>query len=196
MSIAPLELSRSALLVMDFQGGILGSVQDADALVGRTADVIKSIRAAGGHVGYVRVGFEDSDYAALPEYSKFAPIAADPKLRAAMHADSATTAIDDRVAPEDGDVVVRKTRVGPFTTTDLDEQLRSRNVNTLILAGISTSGVVLSTVRQGADLDYRIVVLSDACADPDSEVHDVLVGKVFPRQADVITAAEVVGLLG
>jgi len=180
---------------MDFQGGILGSVQDADALVARTASTIKSVRAAGGHVGYVRVGFADADYEALPAYSRFAPIAADPKMRSAMHADSATTAIDERLAPQDGDFVVRKTRVGPFTTTDLQEQLKARNVDTLILAGISTSGVVLSTVRQGVDLDFRVLVLSDATADPDSEVHNLLIGKVFPRQADVLTVEELEGLL-
>jgi nicotinamidase-related amidase len=49
-------------------------------------------------------------------------------------------------------------------------------------------GVVLSTVRAAADLDYRLVVLRDCCADGDSEVHRVLLDKVFPRQAEVIDA--------
>lgn len=55
-----------------------------------------------------------------------------------------------------------------------------------MLAGIATSGVVLSTVRQAADPDYRLVVLADGCLDPDPEVHRVLTEKVFPRQADVV----------
>ena len=59
-----------------------------------------------------------------------------------------------------------------------------------MLAGIATSGVVLSTLRQAADLDYRLVVLADGCLDADPEVHQVLTGKVFPRQADVLTVAE------
>jgi nicotinamidase-related amidase len=59
-----------------------------------------------------------------------------------------------------------------------------------VLSGIATSGVVLSTLRQAADLDYRLVVLADACLDGDPEVHRVLTGKVFPRQADVRTVAE------
>jgi nicotinamidase-related amidase len=80
--------------------------------------------------------------------------------------------------------------VGAFSTTDLDQQLRARGITTLILAGISTSGVVLSTIRDGADRDYRIFVLADATADFDAEVHDVLMTKIFPRQADVITVAE------
>lgn len=107
-----------------------------------------------------------------------------------MHAQSPETQIHERVAPESGDIVVRKTRVGAFSTTDLDEQLRKRQIGTLILAGVSTGGVVLSTVRNGADRDYRLFVLADACADPDAEVHDVLLRKVFRRQADVVTIAE------
>ena len=55
---------------------------------------------------------------------------------------------------------------------------------------MATSGVVLSTVRQAADLDYRLVVLADGCLDADPEVHRVLTEKVFPRQADVLTVAD------
>jgi nicotinamidase-related amidase len=50
-------------------------------------------------------------------------------------------------------------------------------------------------VRDGADRDYRLYVLADLCADPDAEKHDVLLGKVFPRQAYVITSADLPGLL-
>jgi nicotinamidase-related amidase len=50
--------------------------------------------------------------------------------------------------------------------------------------------VVLSTLRQAADLDYGLVVLADGCLDTDPEVHRVLTEKVFPRQADVLSVAE------
>ena len=68
-------------------------------------------------------------------------------------------------------------------------------VDTLLLAGVSTSGVVLSTVRDAADRDYRIYVIKDACADRDPEVHDVLMRKVFPRQAWVVQSTELPALL-
>jgi len=64
-----------------------------------------------------------------------------------------------------------------------------------VLTGIATSGVVLSTLRQAADLDYRLVVLAAACADADPEVHRVLTTKVFPRQAEVLTVEEWTGRL-
>ncbi len=58
-----------------------------------------------------------------------------------------------------------------------------------MLSGIATSGVVLSTLRQAADLDFSLTVLSDGCVDGDQEVHRVLCEKVFPRQAQVMTVA-------
>ena len=63
---------------------------------------------------------------------------------------------------------MRKQRVGAFSTTDLHEQLQARGIDTLVLAGISTSGCVHSTVLDAFDRDYRVIVLSDACADPDA----------------------------
>ena len=77
-----------------------------------------------------------------------------------------------------------------FTGSDLEVVLRAGGIYRLVLAGIATSGVVLSTLRQAADLDYRLTVLADGCLDADPEVHELLLGKVFPRQAEVTTVAE------
>jgi nicotinamidase-related amidase len=179
--------------VMDYQAGILGRLPDADALLARVADAIAVVRGQGGQVGYVRVAFTDADYDAMPATSGMAA-----SVRAygrAMHADSPATAVHGDVAPEPGDIIVRKTRVGAFSTTDLDEQLRERGVTTLVLAGISTSGVVLSTVRDAFDRDYQVFVLSDGTADPVPGVHEFLTEKIFPRQAKVITTDDLKSLL-
>lgn len=88
-----------------------------------------------------------------------------------------------------GDIVVRKTRVGSFSTTNLDLQLKSAGIDTLILTGVHTSGVILTTVREAHDLDYRVIVLSDACADPDPEIHEFLVTRILPKQALVCSSA-------
>ncbi len=77
-----------------------------------------------------------------------------------------------------------------FTGSDLEVVLRAGDIRHLVLAGIATSGVVLSTLREAADKDYDCTVLSDLCADMDDEVHQVLTTKVFPRQAKVITTRE------
>ena len=94
------------------------------------------------------------------------------------------------MTPAEGDVVVTKRRVSAFAGSDLEVLLRANEIRHLVLCGIATSGVVLSTIREAADRDYRLTVLSDLCVDADPEVHRVLLGKVFPRQAKVMTAAE------
>jgi nicotinamidase-related amidase len=70
----------------------------------------------------------------------------------------------------DGDIVVRKVRVGPFGTTDLHDQPQARGIDTLLLAGLTSSGVVLSAVRDGHDRDYRLIVVSDLTADPEPDM--------------------------
>lgn len=193
-TLPAIDPSRTALLVMDYQAGILGRLSEAEDLLARAADAIAVVRSHGGQIGYVRVGFDDADYDVLPGHNRMAAAVA-AAGRAALHSDSPATAVHDAVAPEPGDIVVRKTRVGAFSTTDLDEQLRDRGITTVVLAGLSTSGVVLSTVRDAADRDYRVVVLADACADPEPGVHEFLTEKIFPRQADVITIAGLSDLL-
>ena len=184
-----IEPQRSALLVMDYQAGIIGRLDDSEALVERAGEAIRIARERGFQVAYVRVAFEDDDLINVPETNKTMTAAA-----SLLRNDAPETQIDERLEPRAGDIVVRKVRVGAFSTTDLNEQLRERGIDTLILAGISTSGVVLSTIRDAADRDYRIYVLADGCADTDPEVHEVLMGKVFPRQAFVISVSELAQL--
>jgi nicotinamidase-related amidase len=191
--IAPLVPAQTALLLMDFQPGIIGRIADPEMLLARAREALATARDAGAHVGYVRVAFEEADLAAIPASNKaFSGIA---KMGAAMHGDAPETQIYAEFAPRPNEIVVRKKRVGAFSTTDLDAQLRARGVTTLVLAGIATSGVVLSTLRDAADKDYRLLVLTDATADGDPTVHDVLLTKVFPRQSDVISTADLRTLL-
>jgi nicotinamidase-related amidase len=184
---------QTALLVMDYQAGILDRMDDSAGLLDRAARAIALVRSRGGHIGYVRVAFDDADLDAIPPHSVMGQAVA--ARGRSMHSDAPATAIHADIAPEPSDIVVRKTRVGAFSTTDLGRQLRDRGVTTLILAGISTSGVLLSTVRDAADRDYRIVVLADVSADPDPETHAFLTTRVFPRQAHVTTLAELDGLM-
>jgi nicotinamidase-related amidase len=186
-AVASVQPEKAILLVMDYQPGIVDSLPESAALLERAQAAIKLARDRGMAVGYVRVAFADDDYLAIsPNNKSFSTLAKDRRLPA----DAPETQIHPSIAPEADDVVVRKTRVGSFSTTDLAKQLAERDIDTLVLAGIATSGVVLSTIREAADHDYRLVVLEDACADRDPEVHRVLMEKVFPRQADIITTAD------
>jgi nicotinamidase-related amidase len=188
---APIDPAKTALLVMDYQNGIFERVEDGDTLLAGANQAIALMRDHGGTIGYVRVGFADGE---APSGTMGRRIGREAALTM-FHADSPGTQVHDEIAPHDGDIVVRKTRVGPFGTTNLDEQLQAKGIDTLILAGISTSGVVLSAVRDGHDRDYRLIVLSDLCADPEADVHQFLIERIFPRQGDVITSAELHALL-
>ena len=124
-----IEAGETALLVMDFQPGIVGRIEGADELLGRVENAIAVAREAGATVGYVRVALNDEDKANVPETNKsFSKLAA----TGGMHADAPETQVHERLEPQDGDIVVRKVRVGAFSTTDLDEQLRAREIKNLI----------------------------------------------------------------
>ncbi len=86
------------------------------------------------------------------------------------------------------DILVTKHRISAFSGSDLDMILRAGGFENIVISGISTSGVVLSTTREAADKDFKITILSDLCFDSDPEVHLILMNKIFPRQANIITS--------
>lgn len=140
-------------------------------------------RDAGVPVIYIVVGFRPGAPEVNPRNKMFASVVA-----RIAEADPHATAIHQDVAPQDDDVVVIKRRVSAFAGSDLNMLLRAQDIDHLVLTGVATSGVVLSTLRQAADLDYELTVLADCCLDRDPEVHRVLTEKVFPSQAEVTTA--------
>ncbi|GAA3342343.1 isochorismatase family protein [Curtobacterium pusillum] len=177
----------TVLLVMDFQHGIVERLGNADVLAAATR-AVDAARTAGIPVFFVRVAFRPGYPEVADTNQGFA--AAKSSAGDTMTEQSAATQIHAALAPRPEEPVVTKRRISAFTGSDLDVLLRGAGAREIVVAGISTSGVVLSTVRQAADLDYRITVLGDACADGDPEVHRVLTEKVFPRQATVIGTAE------
>jgi nicotinamidase-related amidase len=180
----------TALLIMDVQPEIVGRLGDA-GLTERLAAAAAAARAAGVRVIYVKVGFREGYPEISPRSATFSRIA-----ELGGFVEGVSSSVHPAVAPQPGDVVVTKRRVSAFAGSDLDVVLRAGQTQTLVLSGIATSGVVLSTLRQAADLDFSLTVLSDGCLDADDEVHRVLCEKVFPRQARVLTIAEWLGTLG
>jgi nicotinamidase-related amidase len=179
-------MTTTALLVMDVQQGIVERFASDEGYLARLADALAAARGAGITVIYVTVGFRPG-YPEVSERNKsFATIAGSGRF-----ADGDPGArIHPAIAPAAGDVVVIKRRVSAFAGSDLEVLLRSGGIDSLVLAGIATSGVVLSTLRQAADMDYQLAVLADGCLDADPQVHEVLLQKVFPRQAQVTSIAD------
>lgn len=176
----------TALLVMDMQPFILKNLPDPSAVLDQVASAIRRARAASVPVIYVGLVFREgmpeisdsnkSFNAARDRFSKFTP--------------GDFLQIHPDVKPMATEPIAFKKRISGFTGSDLEILLRSGKITHIVLTGVATSGVVLSTLREAADKDFRITVLSDACADADEEVHRVLTTKVFPRQAEVTTVAE------
>jgi len=179
-------MDATALLVMDVQRGVVERFAEDPGYLQRLSDAITAARAADVPVVYVTISFRPGH----PEVSARNAIFSAAAAGGRFVDGSPGTEIHPAIAPCPGDVLVTKRRVSAFTGSDLDVVLRSLGAGTLVLTGIATSGVVLSTLRQAADLDYRLIVLSDACLDADPEVHRILIEKVFPRQATVQTVAQ------
>ena len=191
-STSHIDPAHTALMLMDFQSGIVDSLPGNDGLLQRAAAARETTAAAGVHTVYVRVAFTDEARAQVSDRNKsFAALAGTDR----MADDSPDTRIHATLEPRTGDTVVTKTRVGAFSTTDLANRLAARGIDTLVLAGVATSGVVLSTIRDAADRDYRLFVLADCCADRDEEVHRLLMDRVFVRQADIIESSDLERLL-
>lgn len=178
--------SNTALLVMDMQAGIVGMLPNAATILSNTAKAIAKARAYKIPVIYAVLGFRQG----LPEISmKNKSFAASKPLFESMDMNEFVK-IHDELKPQANEIVVTKKRFSAFTGSDLEVVLRAYGAQHLVLAGISTSGVVLSTLREAADKDYALTVLADCCADGDEEVHRVLTTKLFPRQADVLNVEE------
>jgi nicotinamidase-related amidase len=184
-----LDRKHTALLIMDYQNGIVSSVVEKyPDLLDTTAAVLAAARAVDMPIIYIVVSFREGYPEVGPRNRLFSAI----RGSGHMLAGSPETEVHPQVGPRPGDVVLAKHRVGAFSTTPLETILRAYDATSLVLCGISTSGVVLSTVRWAADMDYDLVVVEDCCVDGDDEVHRVLTQKVFPRQARVVSASEII----
>lgn len=178
--------SHTALLVMDVQRGIVDRHLKDRHILERLPEAIAIARSRECLVVYVIVQFRPGFPEISPRNKTFSAIA----RPGSIFGEPSAAEVHPNIAPADTDIVVTKRRVSAFTGSDLEVVLRARQIDSLVLTGIATSGVVLSTLREAADRDYALTVLSDCCADADEEVHRVLIEKIFPRQADVLTVAQ------
>ena len=178
--------TNTALLVMDMQISILKRLPDAATFTDNVAKAIRHARRSNIPVLYVVIAFRHG----MPEISSNNKGFSASKEQLANVSMEEWKRIDASVSPLENEIVITKRRISAFTGSDLEVILRAHGIQHLALTGIATGGVVLSTVREAADKDYRITVLSDGCADADPEIHHILTTKIFPRQADVINVEE------
>lgn len=193
MSPPHLDPTRTALVLLDFQPVVVSAVNDVTGtLLSKAQLALSWARANELRVAHVRVAFTPADFAAIPEQNR----------TFWAYRDGKTMLVDgepqnefvDTMMPIAGEIVARKTRFGAFSTTRLKADLRDAGVDSLVLAGLTTSGAVLSTLRDAADQDFRLYALRDVMADIDPQVHRLLVDNVFPDHAEVITTDQLASI--
>src|SRR3984957_7072433 len=182
------DLKRAALLSMDLQAGVVSMYVKDEGFIPRVAGVIERARVAGLTIVHVKVGFRPNVPEANPRNRFLSALKASPRHQEFFQGESG--AIHPALTPVAGDVVVTKSRIGAFAGTNLDLLLRAQGVDTLILCGVATSGVVLSTFLVAVDADYEVLVIKDCCADLEAELHEILLEKHFPRFGSVVSASE------
>src|SRR5271170_2596625 len=190
----PIDPARTAVLSLDCQAGIVSiyTKGDKDAFLERAAGVLNHARASNMTVIHVKVDFRPG----LPEVSArnqlFGAIKASPQHQSLFQ--EPLGSIHPALAPADNEIIVTKHRISAFAGTDLAMILRVSDIDTLVLFGIATSGVVLSTLLEACDADFRLAVIKDCCADLDVDLHNALLAKLFPQRATVLSAADFVNL--
>lgn len=177
----PIENNTTALLVMDVQKSTLKSLKDPNYYLHGIARALKAARSHNIPVIYCVIGFREGYPEVHPDNKAFAAI----KAAGSPLDKHEAYQIPESVGPKEGELIITKKRFSAFTGSDLEVILRSKKINHLVLTGISSSGVVLSTLREAADKDFKLSVLVDGCEDRDDQIHEFLMTKIFPRQASI-----------
>ena len=188
-----LDKGKTMLLMADFSTSGIGQnpIAKARQTLERAKEVLDAARSAGIFVGYCISHFRPG----FPEVSDRSTTHAARRDSGEVLPTDPAALIHPAVQPQAGEPVIAKHRTSAFSGSAFEMILRAHNIETLILMGHATSGVILSTVRLAADLDYHLIVVEDGCADRDPEVHQLLMEKVFPRQGNVVSAKDLVAAL-
>jgi len=193
--------SCTALLAVHMQGDIVtaegalgasfaGQVAERD-IIGKVGRLLDAARACGATTVYTRVAWQPG----YPDLVANCPLLAMVSQTRSLVEGSANAQIVPQLAPRNGDVVVTHQRVGAFSGSQLDVLLRSRGIDAVLLAGVSTNVSVESTARQATDLGYRTVLVEDACSSTEMVAHQATVASMR-LLGEVTTTDAVVEALG
>lgn len=184
-----LDPRKTALVMIDLQMGIMGQPRAPHAVadvLDRNVSLARALRRAGGFVVAVRVDFGHDGSLAPKGQIDGARLGALSDDFARLHAD---------VVELEPDLIVTKHQWGAFHGTDLNDALRRRGVDTVLVGGIATNFGVESTAREGWSQNYSMVVIEDACTSFSAEWHGFSVEAILPRIARVRSTEAVLAAL-
>lgn len=180
--------TQTALVVMHYQTDILQLFPSvAPVLLSNTRKLCDAARAKGVSVYFAKIHFG-------PGYPEVSPL-----NRNGQGIKQLGLFVEDQVSPELGrqaaEPLIIAHRASVFFGTDLQVRLSAQGINTLIMAGIASTGVVLSSVAYASDADFRLFTVKDCCYDPDPVVHDHLFATAFDLRTTVLSLADALRLL-
>ena len=183
-------LGRSpALLVVDFVNGFTdpeifggGNIPEA---VAATAPLLAFARAQGMPVVFTRIVYA-ADGSDLSLWCQKVP-----RLRD-LTEDAPASHVVSSLAPEPGEIVIRKTQASAFFGTPLAACLVARGVDSLIVTGCTTSGCVRATVIDAMSMNYRTVVVTDCVGDRALDPHRANLFDMGQKYSDLMSAAEII----
>jgi nicotinamidase-related amidase len=182
---------KTALVLIDLQNGIVAmstAPYTGAEVVERSRKLAEAFRVKGGLVVYIRVDL--ADFMQLPvDVPSRDPNAPPPPAEASE--------IEDAAGFQPGkDLLITKRHWGAFAGTELEKELTSRGIDTVVLGGIATNIGVESTARQGTGLGFAFVLVEDICTSISAEAHRFAFETIFPRLSRVRKADEVIAALG
>ena len=183
---------RPALLIVDFVNGFAdpdrfggGNIGEA---IAATATLLASAREAKIPVAFTRVVYADDGSDAGVFCDKA------PGLKTLTeHSDSSQ--VVDALAPAAGEYVLRKTQPSAFFGTDLAAWLAGRRVDTVLVAGCTTSGCVRASVVDSMSYNFRTIVVTDCVGDRALEPHEANLFDMGQKYADLVPSGDVIGYL-
>ncbi len=184
MAELQLDPKKTALVLIDLQNAIVSMnpvPHTAAQVVENSRKLAEAFRAQGAPVVYVRVDL--NDFLKLPVDQ--------PHNLGDKPLPAAASEIAPSAGFQPGDILLTKRHWGAFAGTDLEQQLKTRGIDTVVLTGISTNVGVESTARQGAGLGFGFVLVEDACSGQNAEHHRFAFENIFPRLTRVRTTGEV-----
>ena len=190
MSDVVIDKSKTALVVIDLQKGIVGRPTvpyTTESVVANAAGLAAAFRENAMPVFLLRVQPSPDRKDALHPTADTAWPAHTPPPDWAE--------IVPELGPEPGDCVITKLQWGAFYGTGLDLQLRRRGMTTIVLCGIATEFGVESTARDAYELGYEQVFAADAMTGVNAESHANAVERIFPRIGQVRRTEEILAAL-
>jgi maleamate amidohydrolase len=180
--------AQTALVVMHYQTDIMALFPAvAPILLDNTRKLCDAARAKKISVYFVKIQFS-------PGYPEVSPL-----NKNGQGIKQLGLFVDDKIAPELGqnasEPLIIAHRASAFFGTDLQARLAAQGIDTLLMAGIASTGVVLSSVAYASDADFRLFTVKDCCYDPDQVVHDHLFSTAFDSRTTVLSLAEAQALL-